>query len=132
MVVDGIQKYHSIDGFQRMLLSLFGDLVCDPADRAARDRNAVDVLDGGLDVTGGHIFGVHGQDFLLNILTDAGLILFQDLEFEFAFSIARDRYLHIPKAGAQGLAAVTVAAAVCVFIPAVILAVVKFVVQFCL
>ena len=126
--MDGIQKYHSIDGFQRMLLSLFGDLVCDPADRAARDGNAVDVLDGGLDVTGGHIFGVHGQDFLLNILTDAGLILFQDLEFEFALSIARDRYLHIPKAGAQGLAAVTVAA----FIPAVILAVVKFVVQFCL
>ena len=84
---------------------------------------------GGLDVTGGHIFGVHGQDFPLNILADAGLILFQNLEFEFALSIARDRYLHIPKAGAQqGLAAVTVAA----FIPAVILAVVKFVVQFCL
>ena len=48
-----------------MLLSLFGDLVCNPADRVARDGNAVDVLGGGLDVTGGHIFGVHGQNFLL-------------------------------------------------------------------
>ena len=37
MVVDGIQKYHSIDRFQRPLLPLFDDgqnLVRDPADRA--------------------------------------------------------------------------------------------------
>ena len=48
--MDGIQKYHSIDGLQRMLLLFFGDLVCNPADRAARDKNAVDVLDGSIDV----------------------------------------------------------------------------------
>lgn len=47
MVVDGIHKYHRIDGLQRPLLPLFGhrqDLVRDPADRAVRDRNSVDIL----------------------------------------------------------------------------------------
>lgn len=56
-IVDGIQKYHGVDGLQRPLLPLFGDgqnLVRDSADRAVRDRNAVDVLNVSFNVAGGH------------------------------------------------------------------------------
>ena len=49
----------------------------------------VDILDMGLDVAGGHPFGVHGQDFLFDVLADAGLVLFQHLGLEFPFPITR-------------------------------------------
>lgn len=42
------------------------------------------VLDVDRDVVGGHPIGAHGQDFLLNFLTDAGLVLFQCLGLEFS------------------------------------------------
>ena len=47
--------------------------------------NAVNILDMGLNIAGGHTLGVHGQDFLLNVLTDAGLVLFQYLRLKFPF-----------------------------------------------
>src|SRR5699024_7345460 len=135
MVVYGVQEYHSVDGFQGSLLPLLGygqDFVCNAADRTVRDGNAVDVLDMGLDVTGGHPLGVHGQYFLFNVLADARLVLFQYLGIEFPLAISRDRYFHISKAGAQRFAAVAVAAVVCAFAPVVVFAVAQFVVQLCL
>ena len=66
----------------------------------------------GLNIAGCHPLDVHGQDFLLNVLTDAGLVLFQYLRLKFPLPIPGNRYLHITKAGAQGFAAVTVAAVV--------------------
>ena len=35
-----------------------------------------------LDVAGRHAFRIHGQDLLFDILTDAGLVLFQKLRFK--------------------------------------------------
>ena len=43
-----------------------------------------DVLDVDRDVVGGHPIGALGQDFLLNFLTDAGLVLFQCMGLEFS------------------------------------------------
>ena len=134
MVVDGIQKHNGVDGLQRSLLPLFSngqDLVRDPADRAVRNGNTVDIPNMGLNIAGGHALGVHGQDFLLNVLTDTGLVLFQYLGLEVPLSISRNRYFHISKAGAQRFAAVAVAAVIRVFVPVVVLAVTQFVIQFC-
>ena len=84
----------------------------------------------GLNISGGHPLGIHRQDLFLNILADAGLVLFQHLGIEFPLAISRDRYFHIPKAGAQRFAAVAVAAVICVLVLVVILAVAQFVIQF--
>ena len=135
MIVDGIQKYHGVDGLQRPLLPLLGDgqnLVCDSADRAVRDRNAVDVLNVSFNIAGGHTLGVHGQDFLLNVLADAGLVLFQHLGLKFSLPVPRNRHIHFAKAGTQPLAAVPVAAIVCVLVFIVVFAVAQFFIQFCL
>ena len=85
-----------------------------------------------LNIAGGHALGVHGQDFLLDVLTDAGLVLFQHLGFKFSLAISRNLHIHIPEAGAQRFAAVAVAAVVCVFILVVVFAVAQLVIQFCL
>ena len=53
MVVNGIQKYHSVDGFQGPLQPLSGqrqNFAGDSADGAVRDGDAVDVLDMSLDI----------------------------------------------------------------------------------
>ena len=100
MIVDGIQKYHGVDGFQRPLLPLFGDgqnLVHDTANRAVLNGGATDVLNVGFDVTGGHTLSIHGQDFLLDVLTDAGLVLIQHLSLKFTLSVMGDRHVHPPK-----------------------------------
>ena len=76
-----------------------------------------------------HAFGVHGQDLLLNVLADAGLILLQQLGFKFTFPIPRHGDLNIPEAGAERLAAVAVPAVVGLFVPVVILAVAQFILQ---
>lgn len=86
MIVDGIQKYHGIDGFQGPLLPLFCDgqnLICDSADCTGQDGNDVDVLNVSFNIAGGHTLSVHGQDFLLNVLADTGLVLFQHLGLKF-------------------------------------------------
>ena len=85
-----------------------------------------------LNIAGGHALGVHGHDFLLNLLTDAGLVLFQNLGFKFSLAVSRNRHLHIAKTGAQRFAAVAVAAVVCIFVFVVVLAVAQILVQFCL
>ena len=72
------------------------------------------------DITRGHALGVHRQDLFLNVLTDTGLVLLQDLGLKFAFPITRYGHFHIAKAGPQCFAAVTVAAVVRVLIFVVI------------
>ena len=119
MVVDGIQKYHRIDSLQRPLLPLFGhrqDLVRNPADRAVRDRNTVNILNMGLNISGGHPLGIHRQDLFLNILADAGLVLFQHLRLKLAFPVPRHGYFYIAKARAKRLAAVPIAAVIRVLV----------------
>ena len=51
------------------------DFVRDPAHRRIGDLYAVDIPDMRLNVAGGHAFGVHRQDLLLDVLAYAGLIL---------------------------------------------------------
>ena len=80
--------------------------------RGIRDIYAVDILNMRFNVTGGHVFGVHGQNLLLDVLADAGLIFPQHLGVKFALAIPRHRYLYIAKTGAQGFAAVPVPAVI--------------------
>ena len=80
-------------------------------------------------VTGGHAFGVHGQNLLLDVLADAGLIFPQHLGVKFALAIPRHRYLYIAKTGAQGFTAVPVPAVIRVLVLVVIPAVAQLIVQ---
>ena len=80
-------------------------------------------------VTGGHVFGVHGQNLLLDVLADAGLIFPQHLGVKFALAIPRHRYLYIAKTGAQGFAAAPVPAVIRVLVLVVIPAVAQLIVQ---
>ena len=80
-------------------------------------------------VTGGHAFGVHGQNLLLDVLADAGLIFPQHLGVKFALAIPRHRYLYIAKTGAQGFAAVPVPAVIRVLVLVVIPVVAQLIVQ---
>ena len=130
--MDGIQKDHGVDRLKRPLLPLLGNgqnSVCDAADRAVRNGYSLDILDMGLNIAGGHALGIHLQDFLLNVLTDAGLVLFQYLRFKFPLSVSRYRHIHFTKTGMQTLAAVAVAAVVCVLVLVIVFAVAQFVIQ---
>ena len=82
-----------------------------------------------LNIAGGHALGVHGQDLLLDVLTDAGLVFLQHMRLEFPLTIPGHGYLHITEAGAQRFAAVPVPAVVRVLVFIVIPAVAQFVVQ---
>ena len=79
-----------------------------------------------------HALGVHGQDLLLDVLTDAGLVFPQHLRLKFALTIPGHGYLRIAEAGAQRFAAVPVPAVVRVFIFVIVLAVPEFIIQFCI
>ena len=132
MIVDGIHENYRVDAFQRPLLPFFCDgenLVRDTAYGRVGHLYAVDIPNMGLNIRRGHAFGVHGQDLLLDVLTDAGLILLQELRLKLPLSVPRDRHLHIAEAGAQGLAAVSVPAVVCVLVFVVVPALAQFVVQ---
>ena len=61
-----------------------------------------------------------GNENILDVLADAGLIFPQHLGFEFALAISRHRYLYIAKTGAQGFAAVPVPAVIRVLVLVVI------------
>ena len=50
-----------------------------------------------LDVAGRHAFRIHGQDLLLDILTDAGLVLFQKLQFKFTLPVTGTETSTSPK-----------------------------------
>lgn len=100
MVVNRIQKNYGIDRFQRPLLPFFchrQDLIRDPAYRSVRHRQPVDILNMRLDVAGRHAFRIHGQNLLFDILTDAGLVLFQKLRFKFAFPVTGTETSTSPK-----------------------------------
>ena len=70
----------------------------------------------GLYIRRGHALGVHGQDLLLDVLTDAGLVFLQHMRLKFPLTIPGHGYLHITEAGAQRFAAVPVPAVVRVLI----------------
>ena len=83
----------------------------------------------GLNISRRHSLGVHGQDLLLYVLADAGLVLLQHLGLKFAFPVAGNGHFHISEAGAQRLAAVAVAAVVRGLVPVVVSAVAQFILQ---
>ena len=83
-------------------------------------------------ITGGHDLSVHGQNLLLNVLTDAGLVLLQALRFKLALADPGNRHIHFPNACAQNLAAVAVAAVVRLLVLVVVLAVTQLLIQLCL
>ena len=85
-----------------------------------------------LNVAGRHAFRIHGQDLLLDILTDAGLVLFQQLRFKFTLPVTGNRNLDIAETCPQIFAAVTVPAAVCSLVFVVVFAVTKILIQFSL
>ena len=135
MVVDRIQKNYGIDRFQRPLLPFLRhrqDLIRDPAYRSVRHSQPVDILNMRLNVTGRHAFRIHGQDLLFDILTDAGLVLFQKLRFKLPFSVTGNRNLDIAETGPQIFAAVAVPTVVCSFVLVVVFAVTKILIQFSL
>ena len=57
-----------------------------------------------------------GNENILDVLADTGLIFPQHLEVKFALAISRHRYLYIAKTGAQGFAAVPVPAVIRVLV----------------
>ncbi len=100
MIVDGIHENYRVDAFQRPLLPFFCDgenLVRDTAYGRVGHLYAVDIPNMGLNIRRGHAFGVHGQDLLLDVLTDAGLILLQELRFKLPLSVPRDSTSTSPK-----------------------------------
>ena len=84
----------------------------------------------GLNISGGHPLGIHRQDLFLDILADAGLVLFQHLRLKLAFPVPGHGYFHVAKAHTQRLTAVPIAAVIRVLIFIVILAVAQLVIQF--
>ena len=84
----------------------------------------------GLNISGGHPLGIHRQDLFLDILADAGLVLFQHLRLKLAFPVPRHGYFYVAKARTQRLTAVPIAAVIRVLIFIVILAVAQLVIQF--
>ena len=77
---------------------------------------AVDIPNVNRNIRCCHALGVHGQDLLLDVLTDAGLVFPQHLRLKFPLTIPGHGYLHIAEAGAQRFAAVPVPAVVRVLI----------------
>ena len=75
----------------------------------------------GFNITGSHAFGIHGEDLLLNILTYAGLILFDELRGELSLAVSGDRDFNFTKAGAKVLFAMPIAAIVGIFVLIVVL-----------
>lgn len=67
-------------------------------------------------VQGSHALGVHGHNLLLNVLSDANLILPQYLGFQFPLPIPGSPHVHLAETGSQPLAALPVAAVVYVLV----------------
>ena len=118
---------HGVDPLQRPLLLLSGDgqdFIRNAAYRGVKDLYPIGIPDTCLN--GGHAFGIHGQNLLLNVPAAAGQVFLQQLG---ALPVPGNRHLHIAKTGAQRLAAVTVPAVVCGLVLVVILAVAKLFIQ---
>ena len=93
MIMDGVHEYNRIDRLQRALLpfSCNGkDFICNTAYCRIRDLYAVDIADMLLNIRSCHALGIHGQDLFLNVLADAGLVLFQKLRLKFSLSVSRN------------------------------------------
>ena len=119
--------------WKRPLLPFFCDgenLVRDTAYGRVGHLYAVDIPNMGLNIRHGHAFGVHGQDLLLDVLTDAGLVLFQKLRFKFTFPVTGNRNLDIAETGPQIFAAVAVPTVVRSLVFVVVFAVTKILIQF--
>ena len=86
----------------------------------------------GLDVPCGHALGIHRKDLLLNVLADAGLVFLQELRIKFSFSVTGYSYLHIPEAGAQRFAAVSISTVLRFLVLVIVFAVAEFVIQLCI
>ena len=82
------------------------------------------------DVTRGHAFCIHRQDLFLDVLTDAGLVLLQELRLKFSLAVSGNGHFHISKTGAQRLTAVTIPTVIRLFVLVVVLAVTKLIIQF--
>ena len=70
-----------------------------------------------------------GNENILDVPADVGLIFPQHLEVKFALAISRHRYLYIAQTGAQGFAAVPVPAVIRVLVLVVIPVVAQLIVQ---
>lgn len=116
-------------------MPLLGDgqtLVRDSADCAVRYRNAVDILNMSFNITGSHTLSIHGQNFLLYVLADIGLVLFQHLELKFPLSVSGNRSIYFAKVGTQPLAVLSVTAVIRVLVLVWnVFAVAQLVIQFC-
>ena len=133
MIVDRIQKYYRVDRLQRPLLPFLCDrqnLIRNAAYRRIRDIYAVNILDMCFDIAGCHALGIHRQNLLLDILTDTGLILFQQLRLKFTLAIPRNCYFYIAETGAKCLTAVAIAAVFGIFVAIIVPAVPQFIIQF--
>lgn len=85
--------------------------------------DAVDVLNARLDIAGGHTLNIHGQNLLLNVLADAGLVLFQYLGFKFPFAVLGNRNFYVSETSSKCLATMSISAVIRGFVIIVILAV---------
>ena len=52
-----------------------------------------------------HTFGVHREDLRLNVLTDAGLSLFQQLRVKFTLPVSGDIHFHVAEAASTHIVA---------------------------
>ena len=130
--MDGIHENDGIGAFQGSLLPFPDDgknLVRDSADGAIRYLYAVNVTDVSFDIRCRHSFGVHGQNLFFNVLTDAGLILLEQLRLKLSLPIPRGADFHVSEAGFQLLAAVTIPGVVCFLVAEIIFAVTEFFIQ---
>lgn len=82
-----------------------------------------------LDISGGRSLGIHRQDLSLDVLADAGLVLFQHLRPNLGFPIPGRGYFYIAEACAQPFTAVPISAVIRVLIFASMLAVTQLVIQ---
>lgn len=134
MVMDGIQKDYGVETFQRPLLPFLcnrQNLVRDSAGGRIRNVNAIDIVDVALNVAGRHSLGVHGENLLLDILADAGLVLLNKLGLKFPLAVTGDRNLNVAEAGAKILLAIPITVIVCALVPVVVLSVAERVFHFC-
>lgn len=84
----------------------------------------------GFDIRRRHSFCVHGQNLLFNVLTDAGLILSEQLRLKLSLPIPWRADLYVSEAGFQLLAAVTILGVVRFLAAVIVFAVAQLFVQF--
>jgi len=107
----GVEESDGIHTCERAILPLLDVLkhpVSDLADVVGADVHPVEVVDEGLDVTGAHAPGVHGDDLLVH-LAERAAVLGHDDRVESVLTVARNAQRQRTKLGLQGLVAKAVA-----------------------